>query len=161
MSAVIFIGIPASGKSTFYRERFFRTHVRLSLDMLRTRHRERLLLAACLAARQSFVVDNTNAAAGERVRYIEPAKTAGFRVVGYYFQSRLPEALERNRRRLGKERIPDKGVMGAAGRLELPAQTEGFDELWYVCMDGQGGFVVTEWLDADRPEQAHHDTSRA
>ena len=60
MEAVILVGIQASGKTTFYRERFFETHVRLSLDMLRTRHRERLLVAACVAAQQPFVVDNTN-----------------------------------------------------------------------------------------------------
>ena len=147
MTGVIFIGIQASGKTTFYRERFFDTHVRLSLDMLKTRHREELLLHACIAARQPFVVDNTNATARERMRYITPARAAGFRLVGYYFQSRLQESIARNRLRTGKERIPDKGVMGTAGRLELPSMAEGFDELWYVRMDGRGGFVVEEWQD--------------
>jgi hypothetical protein len=42
--AVIFIGVQASGKSTFYMDRFFRTHMRINLDMLHTRNRERLLL---------------------------------------------------------------------------------------------------------------------
>ena len=59
MTAVILIGIQASGKTTFYRERYFDTHVRLSLDMLKTRRREELLLEACITARQAFVVDNT------------------------------------------------------------------------------------------------------
>ncbi len=44
MEEVIFCGIQASGKTTFYRERFFDTHVRISLDLLRTRRREQLLL---------------------------------------------------------------------------------------------------------------------
>ena len=57
MEAVILIGIQGSGKSTFYRERFFDTHVRISLDLLRTRHREALLLRACLEGKQRFVVD--------------------------------------------------------------------------------------------------------
>ena len=43
MEAVILIGIQGSGKSTFYRERFFDTHVRINLDMLKTRQREKLL----------------------------------------------------------------------------------------------------------------------
>src|SRR6185369_9492529 len=149
MTAIIFIGIPASGKSTFYRERFFATHVRISLDMLKTRHREKLLFEACLAARQPFVVDNTNAARKERARFIGPARGAGFRVIGYYFSSRVDEALERNRQREGKARIPDKGVAGVAGRLELPTLEEGFDELWYVRMDGAGGFVVEEWREEE------------
>jgi hypothetical protein len=48
--AVIFIGVQASGKTSFYRQRFFETHLRISLDMLRTRQREQLLLVACLGA---------------------------------------------------------------------------------------------------------------
>lgn len=48
MEAVLFIGVQASGKSTFYRERFFSSHVRINLDMLKTRHREKRLLEVCL-----------------------------------------------------------------------------------------------------------------
>jgi predicted kinase len=44
MEAVILIGIQGSGKSTFCRERFFNTHIRINLDMLKTRHRERYLV---------------------------------------------------------------------------------------------------------------------
>jgi predicted kinase len=97
MEAVIFIGIQAVGKSTFYKERFFGTHVRINLDMLRTRHRERLLLQACLDSGQPLVVDNTNILKSERAVYIGPARLAGFHVIGYYFQSRLQDALQRNR----------------------------------------------------------------
>jgi len=46
MEMVLFIGIQASGKTSFYRERFFRTHVRVNLDMLKTRGREELLINA-------------------------------------------------------------------------------------------------------------------
>src|SRR5512133_3375599 len=111
MEAVIFIGIPATGKSTFYKERFFDTHVRINLDMLKTRHRETILLEACLRAQQPFVVDNTNILVRERARYIELAKAAGFRVSAYYFQSHLGEALQRNALRTGKANIPKPGVI--------------------------------------------------
>jgi len=57
---ILLIGLQGSGKSTFYREYFFATHVRINLDMLRTRHRETLLLDACLTGGIPFVVDNTN-----------------------------------------------------------------------------------------------------
>jgi len=40
VEAVIFMGLQGAGKSTFYRERFFATHLRISLDMLKTRHRD-------------------------------------------------------------------------------------------------------------------------
>ena len=34
MEAVIFIGIQGTGKSSFYREQFFHTHVRINSDLL-------------------------------------------------------------------------------------------------------------------------------
>jgi hypothetical protein len=35
MEAVLFVGNQATGKSGFYLERFFRTHVRINGDMLK------------------------------------------------------------------------------------------------------------------------------
>ncbi|MDL2321544.1 ATP-binding protein, partial [Desulfosarcina sp. OttesenSCG-928-B08] len=66
MEAIIFCGIQASGKSTFYLERFFKTHVRISLDLLRTRNRENRFLSLCLETGQHFVVDNTNPTRSDR-----------------------------------------------------------------------------------------------
>jgi hypothetical protein len=60
MEAIIFSGLPGSGKSSFYKERFFNTHVRISLDLLKTRYRETRILEACLETDQRFVIDNTN-----------------------------------------------------------------------------------------------------
>jgi predicted kinase len=51
VDAIIFVGIQATGKSTFFKERFFDTHVRINLDMLKTRHREETLFNACLEAK--------------------------------------------------------------------------------------------------------------
>ena len=61
MQAIILMGIQASGKTTFYVQRFLHSHVRISQDLLRTRHREKLFLQACLDTLQPFVVDKTNA----------------------------------------------------------------------------------------------------
>ena len=152
MEAVIFIGIQATGKSTFYKERFFDTHVRINLDMLKTRNREAILLEACLRAKQPFVVDNTNILVRERARYIEPAKAAGFRVTGYYFQSYLGEALQRNEMRAGKAKIPKHGVIAKYRALQPPRFEEGFDIIYYVAIDPQGGFIVNEWhMSSDSP----------
>jgi len=146
MEAVIFIGIPGSGKSTFFLERFFATHIRINLDMLKTRHREMIMLSACLKAKQSFVVDNTNITAAERARYIPLVRQAGFRVVGYYFQSGLGASLQRNQQRSGKALIPRKGVIGRYHQLELPNLAEGFDELYYVKIDpASSHFIVEGW----------------
>ena len=147
MEAVIFIGLQASGKSTFYVRRFFRTHVRINRDMLKTEHRERLLLDACLAGKQPFVIDKVSAAAADRATYIQAAKAAGFHVVGYYFQSKLDDCLARNAARPESERVPDMAIMGTYKRLQLPSPAEGFDRLYYVRTTGDGDFVVEEWRD--------------
>src|SRR5574337_782512 len=96
MEAVIFSGVQGAGKSSFCRERFWNTHIRLNLDMLRTRHREKLLLTALIDAKQPFVVDNTNPLLEDRGRYILPAKAAGFRIIGLQFEVPLELALLRN-----------------------------------------------------------------
>jgi len=147
VEAVIFVGLQGAGKSTFYRERFFATHVRINLDMLKTRRREGRILQACIETRQPFVVDNTNTTRAERQVYIAAAKKAGFRVVGYYFQSKVEDCKRRNERRPVEERIPVRGILGAAGRLQIPGREEGFDELFYVRIDEANRFVVEEWRD--------------
>jgi predicted ABC-type ATPase len=83
MEAVIFVGIQGAGKSSFYKARFFNSHVRINLDMLKTRYREMLLLRACIESKQPFVVDNTNVLAAERAVYIDAAKSAGFAVTAF------------------------------------------------------------------------------
>ncbi len=142
MCALIFIGIPASGKSSFYYERFFHTHINISLDILKTRDREMQMFQSCLDAKKSFVIDNTNPMASDRKRYINPAKAAGFNVIGYYFVSNVQDALARNRKREGGKRIPDNGILKIAKQLELPSLSEGFDEIWSVKIRNKGGFSV-------------------
>ena len=147
MEAVIFIGIQASGKSTFFKTNFFDTHVRINLDMLKTRHRENSLFQACLEMKQPFVIDNTNPTQADRQRYITLAQNAGFQVNGYYFQSKLQESIERNQTRTSHKQIPDVGIRATYNKLELPIIQEGFDNLYYVSIEPDGLFKVEAWQD--------------
>lgn len=143
MEAVIFVGLQGSGKSSFYKGRFFQTHVRISLDLLKTRYREKLILDACFATDMRFVIDNTNPTRAERLRYIEASKEAEYTVVGYYFESKVEESLRRNAARPEGERVPDVGILSTAKRLEIPSPEEGFDCLFYVRLQN-GQFLVEE-----------------
>jgi predicted kinase len=145
MQLVVFCGIQGAGKSTFYRERLSNTHIRLNLDMLKTRHRETILLHACLAAQQPTVVDNTNATVDRRAYYLRLARAAGFRTILYYFQSTVEEALARNASRVGKERIPDEAVRATFKRFQVPTPDEGFDEMYRVRIEPAGQFRVEPW----------------
>lgn len=147
MEAVIFVGIQGAGKTTFYRERFSNTHTHINLDMLRTRHREWVLIQECVADRRSFVVDNTNVRAAERAVYIEAARRGGFTVTGYFFDAPPHDALKRNLQRTGKQKIPPAGVIGTWKRLEPPRPEEGFDRLYTVTRDDADRFVIRPWLD--------------
>lgn len=149
MEAVVFAGLQASGKSSFYKDRFFATHVRVNLDMLKTRFREGQLLDACLRTGQPFVVDNTNPTKEQRRVYVEAAKAAKFRILGYYFQSKVEDCKYRNEERAADERVPLAGLLGTYTKLEVPSLDEGFDALFYVRI-AKTGFVVEEWQDEVR-----------
>ena len=146
MELVLFIGIQASGKSSFFKQHFSDSHVRINLDMLKTKRREEILIDACLKAKQKLVVDKTNLTISERRKHISNAKSYGFRVIGYYFRTNLKAALERNRLRDGVARVPDAAILGSNKRLELPSYDEGFDELFYVNAEN-GAFGVEAWRD--------------
>ena len=145
MEAVIFIGIQGGGKSHFYRERFFNSHVRISMDLLKTRARERRLLELCLQTQQPFVVDNTNVTVATRAGYIDAAKVGRFRVIGYYFEPNVAEALKRNEGRTGKGHVPKVAIFATLKRLQRPSLAEGFDELFRVTQTRDGTFVTEPW----------------
>ena len=142
MEAILLIGIPGSGKSSFYKERFYGTHLRINRDMLKTRQRERALIEMCLKIKQRFVLDNVNATRADRNEVIAAAHVARFRVIGYFFQVSTRVAVARNRERSGKAQIPLVGIFGAYKRLESPSHAEGFNELFVVTIGPDRNFVI-------------------
>lgn len=141
--AVIMIGIPGSGKSTFVQQ-FFPYVQRINLDTLRTRAKERTLLLTCINMFDSFVVDNTNPTRTNRASYIKAAKNAGYQVIGCYMQSRIADCVERNAQRSGKACVPEHVIVHISRLLELPAYDEGFDQLYYVQIENET-FTMEEW----------------
>ena len=146
-SMFIMMGIQGSGKSTFCA-RFLPDAVRVNLDTLHTRNKEALLIADCLENARDYVVDNTNPAREDRARYIPKAKEAGYRVIGYFMQSRIQDCIQRNAQRTGKERVPDGAIAMTSNKLEMPSYEEGFDELYYVKNE-DGNMEICEWRNED------------
>ena len=110
--------------------------------MLRTRYREELLLKACLDAKQPFVVDNTNPTSEERARYIEPAKQAGFRVFGYYFDVKEWKNVSNE---MNREEVPRMCRFRACcGRTsDYSCRTKMKDLTLYItCPSRQAGYFV-------------------
>ena len=146
VEAVILVGLPAAGKTTFYQQRFAATHVHISKDLWPKNAdkaaRQARELKAALSSGRPVVVDNTNPTVADRALVIAAAREHGARVVGYYFSAEPREAIGRNRGREGKARVPNVAIFTAAKRMVVPAPGEGFDELYRVTVAGEGGFDV-------------------
>jgi predicted kinase len=139
MEVVILIGLPGSGKTTFYRERLAASHDHVSKDAMRNnrqpQRRQEELIQAALAAGRSVVVDNTNPRIADRASIIAIARRHGATVAGYFFPTDAADALRRNRARLGRERVPDVAIFTTRKRLEPPSHDEGFDRLYTVRVE--------------------------
>jgi predicted kinase len=145
---VILIGLPASGKTTFYGQRFAASHAHVSMDRLPNARSKAARMTAeltrALDANRSVVVDNTNPTIAVRAPLISLARARGAQIVGYYFEATTREAVARNSRRAGRARIPDVGIFATAKRLQPPSRAEGFDRLYRVRALEDGAFDVEE-----------------
>jgi predicted kinase len=139
MECVILIGLPGSGKTTFYRERLAATHEHVSKDVMRhhrqPQRRQEQLIDSALAVGRSVVVDNTNPRVVDRAAIIAIAKRHGAEVAGYFFPTEAADALRRNREREGRERVPPVAIFATRKRLERPTYAEGFDRLYTVVVN--------------------------
>jgi predicted kinase len=134
---IIFVGLQAAGKSTYYRTHFAATHVHVSKDLMpnaRSRDARQLqLIEATLAAGQSVVVDNTNPTPAAREPLIALGRRFGARVVACWFEAVVKDAVARNRMREGKARVPDVALYVTARKLVPPTPEEGFDEVRVIA----------------------------
>jgi predicted kinase len=133
---IIFVGLQAAGKTTYYHEHFAATHVHVSKDlMLDTRNRETKQMQQideALGAGRSVVVDNTNPTRDARAPLIAAARRHGARVIGVWFDPHIPTSLVRNRQREGRARVPDVAIFVTKKKLVAPSTDEGFDEVRVV-----------------------------
>ena len=144
MRAAIFIGIQASGKSSFYEKVLSPLgYVHVSMDLLHNRNREEALIRQCVSEGHNMAIDNTNPTLQERRRYLDILQAAGCPVDCYFFKSVVRDCAERNRLRM--ETVPEKAIAATSNKLEMPSREEGYDGMYFVQMDGKGGFSVDEW----------------
>ena len=100
------------------------------------------MLQECIDKGINCVIDNTNPKRSDRARYIVPGHYRGFRIVGYYFQSKLNDCIARNEAR--ERHVDLKGILSTYNKLEMPSLEEGFDELNFVSIQ-DGEYVISKW----------------
>jgi predicted kinase len=146
---VLAIGMPGSGKTTWFRRRGVTP---LSSDLLRNilfddveeqRYQGlvfstlRSLLRARLIARMPWnYVDATNLSIHERRQWIKMAKSFGYEVQAVFFDVPLEVCLERNSKR---DRSVSEDIMRKmAEKLKPPVFEEGFDKITVVRVKSAG-----------------------
>lgn len=130
---IVFVGLQAAGKSTFFRTQLAATHVHVSKDLMgnarnRDERQVRMIEEAFLAGR-SVAIDNTNPTPLVRAPLIALGRRYSARVVALFFESIVNDAVIRNRTRVGKARVPDVTIYVAARKIVPPSVGEGFDEV--------------------------------
>ena len=133
MELIIFVGLQASGKSTYYHTHLAATHMHVSKDLMKNASsrdlRQRQMINNALAAGKSVVVDNTNPTPAVRAPLIAVGRQHGARVVAYFFETAVKDAVARNHTREGKARVPDVAIYVTSKKLVPPSVEEGFDEV--------------------------------
>lgn len=178
MELIIFVGIPASGKSTkstLYRKLGYEVlssdDIRnelmpgVKLDVLSPDQRARLhnktfetvrrRASEALKRGQSVVVDATNLSRKRRISFLKCFRRFPCVKKCLLFLTPVDVCMERNRKRTGNARVPDDAMYRMLCNFECPNYWEGWDEILPVAYEEPYTFPFYEIKDFHQ-DNSHH-----
>ncbi|KYQ92952.1 SAP DNA-binding domain-containing protein [Tieghemostelium lacteum] len=133
---VIFVGFPASGKSTFARKHYEPAgYVIVNGDTLKSKPAQIKLAKQSLAEKKSVVIDNTNGLSSTRAEWIALAKQYGASIRCFRFRTSYDLAMHLNyyrERTLNVKHISEMVYRIFNKNLVEPTLSEGFKEINFV-----------------------------
>ncbi len=156
---ILFVGPPASGKSTFTKRHFLPyNYVHINRDTLATQEKCLKVMANALEEGKSVVVDNTNPAKAVRTEYINLAKKSGVKHIRCFKMNTDIELcyhlnyVRQNQTKGKVRRIPDVGFNTYKSRYQEPDKSEGFTEIvnveFHPKFDSEESEIIfKQWTD--------------
>ena len=129
---VIFMGPHRSGKTYYFNWHFAGKFIHIQSDAHQTGSEEQMHVGECLENGVDFVIEITNSTKAGRSLYIQNAKAAGYRIMGYLFKTQISDHYEQYDWNGNSKQRYSEIVPADFSQLELPDYSEGFDELYYV-----------------------------
>ncbi|OBT51128.1 hypothetical protein VE04_07182, partial [Pseudogymnoascus sp. 24MN13] len=140
---ILFVGSPASGKSTFYHQHFQHlspSYIRINQDLLKTRDKCLKVARTHLEEGVSVVIDNTNADEATRKHWVELAREKGVGIRCVVFETgggvcRHNDVVRALNLEMNPEKrtiLPNIAFTSFNSRYSPPTLKEGFKEITEV-----------------------------
>lgn len=151
---VLAMGVPGSGKSTFIKKRLRDIDTYISRDEIRysmvkededyfskenkvIQEFARQISEALLTTKGYVYADATHLNYKSRKLILSKLTTKPEHIYVLFLRTPLEIALERNSKRTGRERVPDKNIINMFNSIQLPQLDEGIEALFTVNEDGK------------------------
>lgn len=159
---VLMMGIPGSGKSTIALNKMTNKDIYISRDQIRysliedneeyfSKEKEVMKIfidninSAIQENKYRFIyADATHLNERSRRKVLDNITNKPNKIFLLFINTPLEIALERNNKRIGRERVPEKVIKNMFNSIEMPTEKEGISTVYILNQFGQLDFLATQ-----------------